>query len=419
VRILFLTHRLPYAPNRGDRIRSHYLVRVLAAAHEVHLVSLVHDAEEHGRVRELERVVASVHPVRVRRVFNLLPAAAMLAGSRPLTHVLLHGRSMKEVLRSCIRAAPPDLVVAYCTGMARYAVEPPLASIPCVLDLVDLDSQKWAALAESTRGPKRWIYRREAHCLRAFERIAVAHARATIVVSERERTLVEEALPGSRPIVVPIGLDVTSLSPPGPPAAAPRVVFCGVFSYPPNDDAARWLVSEVWPLVKRWRPDAELTLVGLGPSRSLRALARDSSIYVTGAVPDVRPYLWQASVAVAPVSLARGVQTKVLEAVAASLPCVVTPQVLEGLPQSVRRACLTASAPEAFARHIVSLLAKSPDERRRLAQSAEPHTLDWEQALRPFLDIVESSLSFPRNGPESSLLHRPDGLFPPGPPRSP
>ena len=387
MRVLFLTHRLPYAPNRGDRIRAYHLLRALAGEHEVHLVSLVHDRDEAAHVDGLRRIAQSVTAIPVSRPMRLAAAALALATDRPLTHVLLHSPKMTAALRALVHATNPEVVVAYCTAMARYALEPPLAGLPWILDMVDVDSEKWRTLA-GAKGPMARIYGREARLLRDFERRAMTLASATTIVSEREQVLLSGIAPASTSVVVPNGIDLDAFRPAEPPAEAPSVVFCGVFNYGPNAEGARWLASEVWPLVTRVIPGATLWLVGMHPTRAVRSLAEDPSVRVTGAVPDVQPFLWRSAVAAAPLHLARGTQNKVLEALAAGLPCVVTPQVMEGLPEAVKPGCHEAGDPGRFASALVDLLRLPPDERRRVAGRANLEGLGWGPQLAPMLGLV-------------------------------
>jgi polysaccharide biosynthesis protein PslH len=387
MRVVFLTHRLPYAPNRGDRIRAYHLLRTLAAEHEVHLVSLVHDRDEAAQADALRATARSVTIVPVSRPARLAAAALALAGDRPLTHVLLHSPKMAPVLRSLVERTNPAVVVAYCTAMARYAMEPPLAGRPWILDMVDVDSEKWRALALE-KGPMARIYGREARLLRDFERRAMAVASATTIVSDREHLLLSGIAPGSDSIVVPNGVDLEAFRPPGPPAGSPAVIFCGVFNYGPNEAGARWLAGEIWPLVVREIPQATLWLVGMHPTARVRRLADDRSVHVTGAVPEVQPYLWKSAVAAAPLLVARGIQNKVLEALAAGLPCVVTPQVMAGLPDAARPGCRAAADSRQFAGALVDLLRLSPDERRQLAAGADLTKLGWPAQLAPMLDLV-------------------------------
>jgi sugar transferase (PEP-CTERM/EpsH1 system associated) len=390
VRILFLTHRLPYAPNRGDRIRAYHLLRLLALHHEVHLVSLLHDRDEAARVGELEGMAASVEGVRTGGMRRFMSAALALPGATPLTHVLLDGPEIDRVIQRRVALTKPDVVVAYCSGMARFALEPPLADLPFVLDMVDVDSEKWAALGRQLGRLRGWVYRREARRLGDFERRVMGRASATVVSSDRERTLLDAAVPAHHAVTVMNGVDVHGFAPRDAPTEEPRVIFCGVFNYQPNEAGALWFAREVWPLVRRLHPRARLALVGMNPTRSVRALASES-ITVTGAVKDVRPHLWQSALSVAPLHLARGVQNKVLEAIAAGLPCVVTPDVFEGLPAAVRPACVSVKAPEAFAGAIVQWLNLDGASRRTIAERATLDGLSWDRQLQPFLDLIEQA----------------------------
>jgi glycosyltransferase involved in cell wall biosynthesis len=168
-------------------------------------------------------------------------------------------------------------------------------------------------------------------------------------------------------------------------------VFCGMMNYAPNEQGTAWLASEVWPLVRVKRPAARLVIVGANPTRRLRDLAdRDRSVVVTGSVPDVRPYLWAGAVAAAPLHVARGVQNKVLEAVAAGLPAVVTTAVAGGLPAEVLPACDVADTPVPFANALVTLLGLPPQARRARAGAASLELMTWESRLAPMIAAIEA-----------------------------
>ena len=352
------------------------------------LVALAHDDEEMSHAGRLTGVVDAMHVVRVTRARNLIKAGLKLATERPLTHVLLDSGKMRPVLEQIRRQWQPDAVLAYCSGMARFAMEPPLDTLPFVLDMVDVDSFKWEGLAGASGGPRRWLYRREARVLRRFEADATRAARATLVVSTREAEALRSLDRAFAPVVLPNGVDVDAFRSGGPPATRPEVVFTGVFSYRPNEAGALWLIERVWPLVLQRQPHAHLTLVGTGPGATLRKRAAPADVEVTGTVPDVQPYLWRAAVAVAPLDTAHGVQNKVLEAVAAGLPAVVTPAVHEGLPDAVRPACRVAADAARFAEAIVQLLALPAEARRELASRACLDALTWEACLQPLAGIL-------------------------------
>jgi sugar transferase (PEP-CTERM/EpsH1 system associated) len=392
MRILFLTHRVPYAPNRGDRIRAYHMLRALSAHAEVTVVSLAHDREEERRARDVLEFAARIETVRVPGARNFVRGAAMLPTRRPLTHALLHAPGLTGVLNRVVERRPPDVVLAYCSGIAHAAMQAPLAGIPLVLDLVDVDSEKWALYARRTSGPMRLIYHREARCLARFEDEAARRASAVLVVNERERVSLAARVPDARVLTLSNGIDVSSFWPAGPPADGARVVFCGVFNYRPNERGAVWFANEVWPTIKARRPDATLTLVGAHPTpQVLRLAARDRSIEVTGSVPDVRPWLWRSAVAIAPLAEARGLQNKVLEALAAGLPTVTTRVVADGLPAPVLAGCRVADAPGDFADAVIDCLAMSPDERRDCAISADLSGLRWEDQLRPLRDVLNAA----------------------------
>jgi sugar transferase (PEP-CTERM/EpsH1 system associated) len=401
VRILFLTHRLPYAPNRGDRIRAYHMLRFLSRRAEVDLLSLVHDDEEETHASDLELMAASVRVARVSRLRGLARSIPALAGSTPLTHVLLDSRHVSAHVDAIFAERKPDVVLAYCSGMAQFALKAPLNRLPLVLDLIDVDSEKWRALAMQSRPPMRWIFARERRHLERFEVRAVTTAHATMVVNEREAAAARRLAPNANVRVAPIGVDVAYFRPPGPPTAAPRVVFCGVMNYQPNEDGVLWFVRDVWPAVRRERPDARFVIVGSDPTRRLLGACRaEAGIEITGTVPDVREHLWNSAVAVAPLRIARGIQTKVLEMAAAGLPTVVTSKVADGLPAGILPACRTAETGEAFARAVLDLLAMTPHVRRGIANRAQLSELVWDRALAPIWgELSGAVLSVARGRP--------------------
>ena len=269
MRVLVLTHRLPYAPNRGDRVRAYHTLHGLASRADVELVSLVHDAEEASHVDHLRAVIPHVTALRVTKARNYVGGALRILSPTPLTHSLLDSPGMMGALQEIVRRRPPDVVLAYCSGMARFALAPPLERIPLVLDFIDVDSRKWRDLSETTPPPLSWIYRREAATLGAFEARAARHAAAALVVNEREAALARELAPEANIHVVCNGVELERLRPRHAAQASSRVMFCGVMNYAPNDQGMQWFVRQVWPLVRAERADARLAIVGSHPTAAL------------------------------------------------------------------------------------------------------------------------------------------------------
>jgi sugar transferase (PEP-CTERM/EpsH1 system associated) len=299
---------------------------------------------------------------------------------------------MTATLRAICDARPPDVVFAYCSGMARFAMQPPLDHVPMVLDFVDVDSQKWREMAATSRAPKSWIFQREAATLGAFEARAADTAVTSLVVNNREAEIARGLAPRANIQVMPNGVELDRLRPSGPPSARARVVFCGVMSYSPNADGMTWFVEHVWPAVRAKRPDATLAVVGLDPPTAFRALcAADASITVTGRVDDVREWLWDSAVGIAPLHVARGVQNKALEAIASGLPIVLTAAVAGGLPAAAASASRVANTPAQFAAHVLDLLSFSPAQRREMAQSSDFGELSWPKTLASLWPIFQSA----------------------------
>ncbi len=391
--VLFLSHRLPYAPNRGDRVRAFHLLHELSRWAAVNIVSLAHDDDEAARGPELSGVARRVAIARVPRVRNLVRAALALPTSIPTTHAMLDSPNLGPMTDALVAESRPDVVFCFCTGIAPLIFRPSLAKIPVVLDMVDVDSEKWAALAASSSMPRSWVYAREARVLRAFEERAVRRAASTLVVNERERTALLAQNSGARLQVVENGVDVETLRPAQDPSRDPVVVFCGVMNYEPNVDAVLWFANDVWPRVLKAHPEARFKIVGASPSSAVRALAGGSrQIEVTGSVADVRPHLWGAAVSVAPIKTSRGIQNKVLEALAAGLPTVVTPVVMDGLPSVVSPACDVAGIAGEFADAVNRLLAMPPHDRRARAASVDLDSLSWRGQLAGLQDILTDAL---------------------------
>jgi glycosyltransferase involved in cell wall biosynthesis len=220
----------------------------------------------------------------------------------------------------------------------------------------------------------------------------VRRAHATLVVNEREAATLAGMAPSERVLVVGNGVDVATFRPAASPSGEQRVIFCGVLDYRPNEDAVLWLIRDIWPPVRSAIPSARLTIVGANPTRAIaRLAARDHSVDLEGAVPDVRPHLWKAAVSVAPLRTARGVQNKVLEAVAAGLPAVVTSAVAEGLPGAIRPACRVGSTASELSSELIDLLGRSAQARRALADSATLEGLTWDARLQPIGAILRDA----------------------------
>jgi sugar transferase (PEP-CTERM/EpsH1 system associated) len=358
-KILFLAHRLPFPPDKGDKIRAFHFLRHLTANHDVWLGAGADDPSDFERFDPASagcREVCIASLGKARRTLSMLGA---LASGAPLSVARFRHARLGRWIRHVLTEIRPEIVFVYSSAMAQYVVGRMLPGTRLVVDFVDADAEKWRAYADHARAPLRAAYAREYRRLVAFERRVLSVASAGVLVSETERRLMSRFLPDGKAKlrVIPNGVD-TDYFAPGPSADDGRsIVFCGRMDYQPNIDGARWFVHEVLPIVRQVQPDAVFRIVGAAPTRAVHALGDLAGVEVIGAVSDVRPFLAQAAVVIAPLRIARGIQNKVLEAMAAARPVVATPQALDGIAATIGRDVLQGAGAAGFAHAVGSILA--------------------------------------------------------------
>lgn len=361
--LLFLAHRIPYPPDKGDKIRSFHLLQRLARRYRVHLGAFIDDKRDWSHVEQVKKMCAETCFVALHATRAKLRSLAALATGGPLTLPYFRSARMARWVDDMLRSRRIDLALVFSSAMAQYVERAAPDRVRRVLDFVDLDSDKWRQYSERKRGPARWLYRREAETLFEVERRYAAAFDASLFVSEAEARLFTAQAPeaAARVCVVENGVDTEYFSPqrvyPNPyPADEAVVVFTGAMDYWANVDAVAWFAREVFPRVLSNFPQARFYIVGTRPTRAVRDLAQLPGIRVTGAVPDTRPYLAHARAAVAPLRIARGVQNKVLEAMAMARPVVASRQAADGIRPCAELLEWSTDAPEAAARLLLKLL---------------------------------------------------------------
>ncbi|MEE8170780.1 MAG: TIGR03087 family PEP-CTERM/XrtA system glycosyltransferase, partial [Phycisphaerae bacterium] len=356
--ILYLTHRIPFPPDKGDKIRSYHWLKHLASRHDVFLACFIDDARDRRHVlalRTLCRDVLAI-PVSSARMMRRAGFALVrdtLRGRRdPLTLAAYDHPAMRHRLALWSRMVEFDAVLAFSAAMAPYALN--VSARRRVLDLCDCDSRKWLDYAAALRGrsvwrPARWlnpIYQREGRSLHDAELSWVGRFDATTVVNDKERRLLRMALPASRVHIVRNGVAAV---PATPIPAAPILGFVGVLDYRPNIEALEWFINDIWPRIRVRQPDAVFHVIGRSPGRVVKRLSRRPGIRLIGPVDDITTQWSRLRVAVAPLRTARGIQNKVLEAMAHGRPVVTTTRVAEGLAHSSGAPLLSADGAAEFA----------------------------------------------------------------------
>ncbi len=405
--LLFLAHRIPYPPEKGEKIRAWHMLLELARTHRIHLGCLVDDPADMAHLPVLAAQCADVLAVPVAPRLQRLRALTRVRPGRPLSLDYFDHPSLRAFV-AAKRAAGIARGFVYCSAMAPYLMEAGLMGargMRRVLDMVDVDSAKWAAYAAGAAWPARAVWAREARTLLAFERRAAADFDRTLFVSAAERDTFAALAPESagRLAAFDNGVDLARFAPdldladPYPPGA-PVAVFTGSMDYRPNIAAVAWFAHSVLPLLGgRLR----FAIVGANPAPAVRLLASLPGVIVTGRVADTRPWIAHAALAVAPLHIARGIQNKVLEAMAMGRPVVATPQAFEGVEARAGRDLLVAETqPEAFAACVAAVLDGRHPGLGAAARAAVEQRYAWGATLAGLGDLLESPAAL-----NTSLLH--------------
>lgn len=352
--VFYLAQRVPYPPDRGDKIRTFNEIRYLSRKHEVHVFCLADGVEDMDNVTGLSAYAASVTAVPRTGLASKVRALVALCTGRPFSVGYFDEARLHQLIERERARLKPDLALAFSSGMAQYVER--LEDLPRIMEFCDLDSLKWEQYAARGRPPMSWAYATEARRLLAYERQIAYGFDHSIVCTSREQDDFERLIPRATVTYIANGVDLEFFSGGRTPKEPDRLVFTGVMDYLPNVDAVVWFCEQVLPAVQRKVPGATFTICGSRPSATVRALAARPGVTVTGRVDDVRPYLDAAAVAVVPIRLARGIQNKLLEAMAMGLPCVSATAAWTGIEVAGDSGVLIADEPDAFADHVVTLL---------------------------------------------------------------
>lgn len=388
--ILFLAHRVPYPPDRGDKIRSFHMLRHLAARGRVHLAAFADDPRDMDRP-ELAAFTASRAIVR-RTKTQFVAGVHALASGRPLSLAAFDHAAMRRAVREVLAREDIEAVFVFSSQMAQYLPTEPRAR--AIMDFVDMDSAKFAAYAGAAKGPMRWMLAREARLLMAYEGAVAARADASLFVSEAEAGLFRRHTGAERVHAIENGIDTAHFDPSADfervDAGPALIVFTGQMDYRPNVEAVTWFAEAILPRVRAVRPEARFAIVGRNPSDAVKALGKHEGVIVTGEVADVRGWLAAAAVVVAPLKLARGIQNKVLEAMAMARPVVASAAAAEGIDHNGTIAIGVTAEDIAEA---VTLLLADRQNAAELGLDARARVMaryGWDARLAPLDDLLGS-----------------------------
>ena len=395
-KLLFLVHRLPFPPNKGDKIASFNLLRFLALRYTVYLGTFIDDPNDRQHREKVRQYCQDLCAPEISPTIARIASLRGLLSGEALSLPYLRNRELYAWTTQVLHEQRPEHIVIFSGPMAQYVSGRIPDGATTLFDMVDVDSEKWRSYAERKPWPMSALYRREADRLLAFERRMAGEFDSTVFVSREEADLFRSLAPecAAKTTYRIQGVDSEFFDPagnyPNPfPAGAAALVFTGAMDYWPNVDAVGWFAAQAWPRIRRQVPNARFFIVGMRPAPEVSRLAQQPGITVTGAVADVRPYLAHAHAAILPLRIARGIQNKVLEAMAMRLPVIGTPEAMTGIAPFAGFAPIISERADTLADAAVRLL----QEARHADNAARACVLErynWDANLQRIARLLET-----------------------------
>ncbi len=394
--ILYLVHRIPYPPNKGDKIRSYNILKFLAQRYRVHLGAFVDDADDFKYQKEVDGICTSscLLPLNSRR--SKLKSLSGFFRGAPLTLPYYFDKQMQQWVDGVLADNVVDKALVFSSSMAQYLSGKRFDRIKRLIDFVDVDSDKWSQYSAQASPLMKFVYEYEARMLLAWEKKIAHEFDGSFFVSEKEAAMFKQLAPDLSQKVSYFnnGVDTDYFSPDhnfdSPYSdSCKALVFTGAMDYWANVDAVVWFANNVLPAISEKVDAVKFYIVGSKPDEKVKALAALPNVEVTGAVDDVRPYQSHSAVAVAPMRIARGIQNKVLEAMAMALPTVVSSQGYEGISATPGQELLVVDETDAWVKAILGLLS-SPDSNAmgRAARQRVMQDYSWQGSLKRLQQFI-------------------------------
>lgn len=363
--LLFLCHRIPFPPNKGDKIRSFNMLKALSKTFDIYLACFVDDPYDWQYADKLDKFCKQKLLLKQDKTIAKIKGLQAFITGQAISLPYYFSRAMANWVDNALAIHGIENIFIYSSSMAQYVEGEAYSAHHRVIDFVDVDSDKWQQYALGKRGLARWVYLRECQKLQVFENEIAEQFDHSLFVSPQEANLFKQQIPEKVAAKVSgmlNGVDSEFFDPQNSGIQAldeaVDVVFTGAMDYWANIDAVIWFSAKVWPLVKAKYPKATFFVVGGNPSPQIKALDGQLDIKVTGRVVDVRPYIRRAKVVVAPLQIARGLQNKVLEAMSMAKPIVATIMAIEGIEARNDEIRICDNA-QAFSQHVIDYLKQS------------------------------------------------------------
>lgn len=397
--LLFLCHRIPFPPNKGDKIRSFNILKKLSEQYDVHLGCFIDDPFDKQYVSGLHEYSASIFHLDQNKAIAKIKGLTGFLTNKPITLPYYFDKRMQDWANRTITQHNIEKVFIYSSSMAQYVQESQLqgdeySGLERVIDFVDVDSDKWRQYAIKKTGIAKWFFNREYRLLAKEEKAICSQFTHSLFVSPDEARLFRDSQPEAQQGKVHgllNGVDVNffnpeiSFSEEALVPTVPFISFTGAMDYWANVDAVLWFVEHVWPLILVKQPEAIFCIVGGNPSNEVKALAKSNKgIVVTGRVHDVRPFIAKAQCVVAPLQIARGIQNKVLEAMSLNKAIVLTTMAMEGINAQASDGVVITDDKNTYAQACLTLLGNQPKALANRQWILDNFT--WQQTLEPLVN---------------------------------
>ena len=414
MRVLFLSHRFPYPPTFGSKVRSFNAIRHLARDHEVSVHSTVRSADEAAQSAGIAAFCTEYRAHRVHNLAQVGKIAATLPTQISASEAFFHSTSMQRAIDRALARRSFDFVFAHCSAVGRYVEK--VVGLPKLMDFCDVDSRKWHDYVAYKPWPLNLGYRWEAWRMAATERRVSQHFDRVTVATPGEARTLEQVGVRERVDWFPNGVDFDYFRPSTEAHDPDLITFVGRMDYFPNEQGVADFCAQVWPRLRRERPSLRLQIVGAEPTTRVQALGRLAGVTVSGSVPDVRPYVQRSALTVVPLTIARGTQNKILESMAMGVPVVSSAVAAGGVDAVAGEHLLAAGSPDQTLEMILRVLG-SPAERARLAEAglarAQSHH-SWTSAMQRMDTIIGQCLKGSDGAavaPASGLRDSPPAVF--------
>ena len=406
--ILFISHRMPFPPDRGDKIRSHHVLKRLAALAPIHVATFADDERDIAEEVELAALARSYR--LVRRVKPLvLSGVQAIVQNKPVSLTAFSNSELAGYIETVLRERPISTIYVFSGQMGQYI--PDWFKGRVVFDFVDVDSAKFEAYAERDTGLRRWIHAREARLLQAEEARQAARADLSLLISPEEAALFRARLAPEQAAVTDVrsmrnGIESRYFDPaavrPEPrllDCSGPRIIFTGQMDYAPNIEAALRVIERLLPGIRELLPNATFHVVGRNPPDELSRYHERAGVHVWGGVDDMRTWLAAAELALVPLEIARGIQNKVLEAMAMNLPVVLTPSAATGIGAVDGQHFVVADSDAELIDRVTALLSH-PRQGWSMGLEARRFVVDhlsWQASLAPLAEMIGAAGTQRRN----------------------